>query len=168
MKVNILGLGESLKEFTPNGGITVGVNDINKHFEVDYLVCVDRPNRFNYERLETMTNSNAKFLSQCSEWSNIVKNFEHIKLSAGARGNLNDIDNSFPFSNNSTFVAVCLAYKLGAKEISIFGADFNTHPNFKDNGLEMVLKDFKRLFEFLKSKGVKINITKQSRLNGIN
>jgi len=168
MRINVLGLGESLSELPISTDIRIGVNDIDARIKCDYVVCVDRPNLFNKERFTSIVNSECfKFYSQTDEWKPYFSNFEKIQFSKGARGNLNDIDNTFPFSNNSTFVAVVLAYKLGATEISIFGADFNTHPNFKDAGLEIVLKDFKRLFDFLKSKGIKINVTKQSKINEI-
>ena len=54
---SILGLGESLKNFSPNGSVTIGVNDIYKHFPADYVVCVDTPDKFNPERFKTITSS---------------------------------------------------------------------------------------------------------------
>ena len=39
MKIDVLGLGESLKEYKPSKNKTIGVNDIFKHHKVDYLVC---------------------------------------------------------------------------------------------------------------------------------
>jgi len=85
-----------------------------------------------------------------------------IDLAFG-RGNLNDIESErFCYSNNSTFVAVVLAYKLGATKINIFGADFNNHPNLDT---KTVLIDFKKLFDYLKGKRVEITVTKGSQLN---
>jgi len=100
------------------------------------------------------------------EWKRIMPTFELIELSKG-RGNLNDIDNTFAYSNNSVFVAVVLAYKLGATEINIYGADFNTHAAFNGNMLLATLDDFKKLFDFLKEKGIKITVSKGSKLNQI-
>jgi len=125
MIISVLGLGESVNEFINNGSTTIGVNDIWKHHKADYVVCVDRINAFTVNRLSTILKSKPKkFLTHLEEWKRIMPTFELIELSKG-RGNLNDIDNTFAYSNNSVFVAVVLAYKLGATEINIYGADFN-------------------------------------------
>lgn len=166
MEINVLGLGESLKEFKPNENITIGVNDINKYHEVDYIVCVDRPTAFTTERLTPMINSFAQFFTHLSDWEKL-RDVNLMRLAHG-RGVVDNIDgDSFCYSNNSTYVAVVLAYKLGATTINIFGVDFNTHKNFKGSMLNATLRDFKILFDCLKSKGIEINVTKSSALNQI-
>jgi len=165
MKIDVLGLGESLKEFKPSDNKTIGVNDIFKHHSVDYLVCVDKPGRFTKERLNTILNSDVKkFYTHLNEWSRLKIKVQIIKLN-GVRGSLNGIEEDvFCYSNNSTFVAVVLAYKMKAKQINIYGADFNTHPNFKDSLLDTALKDFKQLFDYLKEQDVEINVANGSKL----
>ena len=166
MNIDVLGLGESLKEFKPSENITIGVNDISKYYPVDFLVCVDKPDRFSKDRLKTILDSNVKkFYTHLNEWSRLKIKTQIIKLN-GIRGSLKGIEgDSVCYSNNSTFVAVVIAYKIGATQINIYGADFNTHPNFKDTLLETALDDFEKLFDYLKSKGVEINISKGSKLN---
>jgi hypothetical protein len=165
MKVDVLGLGESLKEYSFSDNFKIGVNDIFKHYPVDILVCVDRISAFTPERFETISKStHSKFYTHLDEWQGHVKNVQLINL-AGPRGSIKGIEsNDVPYSNNSTFVAVVLAYKHGATEINIFGADFNTHPNFIDGKLDVTLNDFKNLFDYLRKKGVKINVSNGSRL----
>ena len=166
MKIDVLGLGESLREYKPSKNKTIGVNDIFKHHKVDYLVCVDKPNRFTKDRLKTIIDSDVeKFYTHLNEWSKLKTRTQIIKLN-GIRGSLKGIEeDAVCYSNNSTFVAVVIAYKIGATQINIFGADFNTHPNFKNELLETALNDFEKLFDYLKSKGVEINVSKGSRLN---
>lgn len=167
MIVDVLGLGESLKQFKPTcGHVTVGVNDIFKYHPVDYLVVVDPPRRFTKERMQTIVCSNPqKFYTMNDEWRSLVTKFQKLNL-GGPKGCIKNIEGkTIPYSNNSTFIAVVIAYKLGAKEINVYGVDFNTHPNFRSTGLETALRHFKQLFSYLKSKGVKINISKGSRLN---
>jgi len=169
MEAAVLGLGESLKEYSPNENITTfGVNDIFKYYPVDYLVCVDRIHKFTARRFEAISKStHKKFYTHLDEWKGHVNNVQLINLT-GSRGCIKGIEgNNICYSNNSTFVAVVIAYKHGAKKISIYGADFNTHPNFKDAKGEAALQDFKRLFYYLKSKGVIINVAKGSRLNEV-
>jgi len=169
MKAAVLGLGESLKEYSQKDNeVTFGVNDIFKHYPVDYLICVDRIHRFTPKRFEAISKStHKKFYTHLEEWKGNTNNVQLIKLS-GARGCLKNIEsNNICYSNNSTFVATVLAYKHGAKEISIYGADFNTHPNFKDAKGDVAIQDFKNLFDYLKSKGVVINVANGSRLNEV-
>lgn len=168
MKIDVLGLGESLKEYKPSKNKTIGVNDIFKHYKTNYLVCVDKPSRFSKDRLKTIIESDVdKFYTHLNEWSRLKVKTQIIKLN-GARGSLKGIEkDEVCYSNNSTFVAVVIAYKMGAKQINIYGADFNTHPNFKNELLETALDDFERLFDYLKSKDVEINVSKDSRLNEV-
>lgn len=158
MQVNVLGLGESLKEYKPNGNITIGVNDVHSRVITDYVVCVDVPKAFNKERLKTILNTKCKgFYSQSDEWK-CIENFKQIEFNKG-RGILDGFDSEkFCYSNNSTYVAVVLAYKLGAKEITIFGADFITHPNFKSHSFDRVIEDFKQLNFALKKRGVTLYV----------
>lgn len=168
MKIDVLGLGESLKEYKPSKNKTIGVNDIFKYHKTNYLVCVDKPSRFSKDRLKTILESEVdKFYTHLNEWSTLKIRTQIIKLN-GARGSLKGIEeDSVCYSNNSTFVAVVIAYKMGAKQINIYGADFNSHPNFKDRLLDVALDDFKRLFEYLKEQDVEVNISKGSRLNEV-
>lgn len=156
MKVNVLGLGESLKEFKEDGSITIGVNDIHSKVKTDYVVCIDVQKAFNRERLKTILKTNCKgFYSQSDEWE-LIDNFTKIEFNK-VRGLLNGLDSErFCYSNNSTYVAVILAYKLGAKEIVIWGADFVTHPNFKNHSFDRVIEDFKALNKALKERGVNL------------
>ena len=165
MKVDVLGLGESLRTYVRSNNYKIGVNDIFKRHTVDALVCVDRINAFTPERFATIkATPYSIFYTHLEEWKNHLRDVQLIKLS-GPRGSIKGIEsNDVPYSNNSTFVAVVLAYKHGATEINIFGVDFNTHPNFKDRKGDVALKDFKKLFDYLRSKKIKINVSTGSRL----
>ena len=163
MIIDVLGLGESLKEYRPSRNITVGVNDINKYYRTNYFVCVDKPNKFTEERLNNIVNHKGIMFTHLGEWTD-YRDINLIELTTG-RGIFTNIDDDkICYSNNSTLVACVIAYKLGAKVINLYGADFNTHNAFKDNSLEMVLKHFQLLNEEFKKRGVTLNVTKQSRL----
>lgn len=156
MKIHIIGLGASLNETIKYvGGTTIGVNDVYSSFRTDYVVCVDKPQRF--EALRRLTIADCKpeiFYSNCLEWS-FKKEFQHLKI-APIRSNLSTLDdiNNVPYSNNSTFVACIMAYHLGATEIIMHGVDFKNHKQLSEpDTLERALKDFQNLFiEFNKRK----------------
>lgn len=166
MTIDILGLGESLSEYKGKINVSIGVNDIYKHSPADYLVCVDPPKSFSKERLRTILNSQPKkFFTQLDCWQPLVRNMELIKFAHG-NGRIVDLDTDrICYSNNSAYVACVLAYKMGAKVINLYGVDFNSHPNFKNESLEKTLNNYLSLYDNLLVRGVKMHCTKQSRLN---
>lgn len=160
MTVDVLALGESLSDYKHTGNITIGVNDIySRGIKTDYLVLVDPPGRFEPDRLKSILDSKPKyFYSNNIEWSSMVSNFRHMKLS-NIRYSLKDLDEPYiyPYSNNSAFSACVLAYKIGAKEIITWGADFNTHAVLSKPETKQRIKDtFKDLRKALNIRGVKL------------
>jgi hypothetical protein len=158
MTIHVIGKGESKEFFKHDGNITIGVNDVNKWIKTDHIVVVD-PMCNHKEGHRTYKNSNAMFWSQNEDNRNYVKNFTLIELARG-RGVLDEFDsNRFVYSITSPFVAVHLAYKLGAKNIVMWGVDFNTHPNFDTDSLRnRALKDFGNLRKKLNERGVKFYV----------
>ena len=159
MKINILGLGETLNHFKEDGNITIGVNDIHSRFKTDYVVCVDHPSVFDSKRFHSIASTKCKgFYSQVNDWREVVKPFNLIEFNNG-RGLLHELDNDkFCYSNNSPYVACILAYKLGAKEIVLWGVDFNDHPHINGNSRDKAINDYKELNKEFKKRGVKLVI----------
>ena len=160
--IHVLGLGESLKFFKHDGNVTIGVNDINRHFETDYLLMVDPISETSKEYQTIIGNSNSKFYSQLDENESFVKNFNKIELARG-RGVMDEFDSDrFVYSITSPFCAVHLAYKLGATDIVMWGVDFNTHRYTFHQDLEPMckfkqeraLKDFNNLKKALNDRNV--------------
>jgi hypothetical protein len=151
MTIHVLGLGESLSKFKPDGSPTIGVNDIHQKYKTDFVVCVDHPEAFDKNRLEIIRQTRCKgFYSQIESWRDL-QNFNRIEFNRG-RGTVDGLDSSrFCYSNSSPYVAAILAYKLGAKNIVLWGVDFKTHRHFVDRSKDRAIKDFKSLnFEFEK------------------
>lgn len=166
MTIDIIGTGESSANYVKQG-ISIGVNDVWKIHKTNYLVCLDLPGSFSKERLRIILNSRPqKFFTQLDCWKPLMKSFEKIEFANGS-GNLTNFNNlkTVSYSNNSPFVACVLAHRMGARQINLYGVDFNFHPNFKDeNMIKKTLKDFKALSELLLSKGCKMAVTKDSKL----
>lgn len=164
--IHILGLGESLKHYVPDGNETIGVNDIFKHHAVDFLVCVDRPLRFSKERFETIKNSKSKkfysikFLQpdgECiDEWEKYFNNYVSMKLQS-PRGNFSNIDNEkYCYGLCSPIVATALAYKLGATEIVLHGIDLINHTEIKGLLAEKSIQEFISLKKELEKRNISI------------
>lgn len=169
MKIDVLCLGDSIHRYEFCGNTTIGVNDINKLFPdtpVDFLVCVDLPSAFTKERLHTIEKSFCvAFFSPFNEWKSHTS-FQKITLAPG-RSNMKMFDNKdlVSYSNNSAFVACVMAFKLGAKEICLYGADFTSHPNFTGQSFKRAIDDFKSLHALLSERDVKLSVTKESMLS---
>ena len=152
---HVLGLGESAKNFynhlenkiqkqTPFD-IVIGCNDIRRYVPdnfIDYLLVLDELKEgktnvikgYNEHRTDVFqvikqTKPLKGFVSHLDCWS-FKDNFIKIKLATYPETmcNLSELDTDlFPWSTNSPFVAACLAYKLGAKNIILWGVDFINH-----------------------------------------
>jgi hypothetical protein len=152
MTIHVIGKGESKEFFKHDGNVTIGVNDVNRWIETDHIVMVDPVHE---SMRNVLITTSAKFWSQLESNSIYVKHFNKIDLARG-RGVLDEFDSDrFVYSITSPFVAVHLAYKLGAKNIVMWGVDFNTHPNFDTDSLRnRALKDFGNLRKKLNERGV--------------
>lgn len=158
MKINVLGLGDTLKHYVNDGSICIGVNDIQRYHNTDYVVCVDSPDVFKPERLEGIKASKCiGFYTQLEDWTKLVQNINIIEFNRG-RGLVEEIDtNRFCYSNNSPYVACVLAYKLGATEIVLWGVDFNDHPHLNGSARDKSFRDYKELQKALNKRGVSIS-----------
>lgn len=164
MTIEVLGLGESIKNYRPNKNITIGVNDIYKYVKTDFIIMVDPPKRFfENDRLKTIIESTPKKFYCNYSWP--VPNFELIEL-ASPRGSLVDLDSErYCYSNNSAYVACVLAYKLKARRIVLHGVDFTNHHTLgKQNNQSRILHDFGCLKKELNKRGVFIFVSSADSL----
>jgi hypothetical protein len=168
MKIDVLALGESIADFSDSGNLTIGVNDIAKHHQCDFIVTADSPSRFTSQRLQTIVHSKCiAVVSHYPEWRSLVQNFRHINLLKG-RGNIDLHSSKFSYSNNSAFIACVLAFKLGAKVITMYGVDLVTHPNLGRKALlDTARKDFKNLRAAMKLHDVILQVSQTSQLRDI-
>lgn len=159
----VCGLGESINSFKGKEDeyLTIGVNDIGRHFEPSYLVCIDSHRTFGEERYNYIKNTKA---------SNV---FSHINLPLDNPEKLVKIgysektdyslSNPNKLHNNyiSPFVAVNIAYWMGASKIIVIGMDLNTHA--AKSRIDKINLAFKHLHKSMANKGVNVyNASKNS------
>lgn len=172
MIIDVLGLGESLSVYKPSDNISIGVNDIYKYHKTDLIVIADPPSKFTeVDRYQTIIESvDAKAIySPFLKWKALLPKYVFMQLALG-RGTLTQLDEEdiFCYSNNSAFMAVVLAYKLGATQINLYGADFNSHATLSTMQCrERILNDFSNLNKEFVKHGVELRVTKQSILSEI-
>src|SRR3989304_7779182 len=93
MKIHILALGNSIKTYQLQSGITtIGVNNIYDYFRTNYLFCGDLIRRFPKERFLTIrTSTPRKFYSHLPCWEPFFgERMEKISY-ASVRGSMDEI-----------------------------------------------------------------------------
>lgn len=174
-KIIVCGCGTSLPDILPykDEFITIGVNDVPALFDPTYLLVTDHPNRFFGTRRDTVQNAKSRYLFVCTTgW----RHPRLVKFDLGTK-ELKSLDSSKVIDHflNSPYVAVNLAYKMGAKHIGLIGVDFTDghfynpndgpHPISPQPHLNRVNTSYQILFDALAQRGVTFhNLSPISRL----
>lgn len=176
-KFIVCGCGESLnlvRERRP-GCIIIGVNDVGRLFDPDYLVVLNQKNQFSRGRYTYVESSRAGAV-----FSHYCLSLRHSRLVQFSLGRYAGTDiedsHSLPYTRNSPYVAVCLAAFMGAKEIGLLGVDFTDHHFFGKTGrhslankLDRIDQEYQNLMVSLSNKGVSlVNLSPVSRLGCLN
>jgi len=161
LKIAVLGLGESLQLFDASQfDASIGVNDIWARVPADYVVCVDKPDRFEPERLAGVVAARCKaFYSQLGEWS-FMPNFYPIELQPAYPTYICQLDPpALPKSHCSPFIAAAIACKLhNASEVHLFGVDLVNHPLLKAATCERIRIHFKNLRDAMALRGCVLKV----------
>src|SRR5260370_30598455 len=168
----VCGCGQSLNEFDqPKRFTTIGVNDIGRRFHPNYLVVVKPRDQFSGDRFSYVESSAAEIL--CTQLDLGLSRENIIRFSVGTHGGT-DCSNPevLHYTQNSPYVALCLAVHMGAKRIGLIGVDFTEHHFFAQTGthslapqLQIIDEEYKRLYEAIKARGVEVfNLRRHSTL----
>lgn len=176
-KCIVLGNGISINDFEPVKGVfTIGVNDICRKFTPNILLLVDEKSRFkSKERIDMIEASDCIHVVSDNAWH--FSKGRTYKFNIGGRGSFRHFDdkNTIDSGWDSPYMAVMLAAKLGFKDIDVIGVDYCDNHFYAEDGahnlmprLQEVDEYYKKLVEFLSSKGVKVhNISSVSKLKNI-
>ena len=168
----VCGCGESLNELTePERFITIGVNDVGRKFQPDYLVVVNPRDQFSDDRFTYVTNSEADYLFTQLDLGLARENVVTFNLGTNGGADLSDVS-VLHYTQNSPYVAVCLAAFMGATRIGLLGVDFTDHHFFAPTGrhslagrLREIDEQYGRLAQALRSRGVELeNLSPVTRL----
>lgn len=174
--VVVCGCGESLSLLEhPERLLTIGVNDVGRHFTPDYLVVVNPRSQFSAERFRHIETSQAKALfTQLPDLPLPHPNVVRFRLGTYGGTDLSDPD-VLHYTQNSPYVAVCLALHMGAQRIGLIGVDFTDHHFFGRTGvhslagrLAQIDREYGRLATACRARGVQlVNLSAQSRLSAL-
>jgi len=165
--------GVSLNDYDNfDNHVTIGVNDAGKKVWCKYLVVVNEPTTFKFKRWPDVQSNTSEFV------------FTHLKNLPidnpdGRRIVINlgnyegvDLDNYgfIDYTTNSPYMAIVIAYQMGAKKIALVGVDFTENHFFGETGKHQIMREIERvkqqysnLGKALTEKGIKIaNLSKSS------
>jgi ADP-heptose:LPS heptosyltransferase/glycosyltransferase involved in cell wall biosynthesis/SAM-dependent methyltransferase len=170
----ICGCGPSLNELsTEPDCITIGVNDVGRRFDPDYLVVVNPRSQFPPDRFRAIAESRARAVF--SQYADIQpKHAPLVHIALGTYGGTDFADpNVLHFTQNSPYVALCLAIHMGATRIGLIGVDFTNDHFFGATGvhplagrLRQIEAEYARLRDACKARGIEVfNLSSVSRLS---
>lgn len=168
----VCGCGSSLSRIiAPERTITIGVNDVGRLFDPDYLVVVNPRTQFSAGRFSYVENSRANAIFTQLDLG--IRHPHVVRFKLGRRGGAEFANpDVLPFTRNSPYPAVCLAIHMGARRIGILGVDFTPNHFFAPSGrhtlsceLHQIDREYKQLNEAAGRMGVEIfNLSQESTL----
>ena len=169
----VCGCGELLNRLTrPERFVTIGVNDVGRLFQPDYLVVVDPRTQFHGDRFRYVETSGADYIfTQRTDLDLHRCNLVAFRLGEKEGTDFSD-PNVLHYSVVTPYVAVCLAAHMGASRIGLIGVDFTDNHFFAHTGphpwspfVATIDQQFARLRAALLERGVDLlNLSRTSRL----
>ncbi len=159
----VCGCGYSLGQVVaPEKFITVGVNDVGRLFQPDYLVVLNPRQQFKGDRFKFVEQSRAQAIFTQLELG--IRHPHIVKIRLGKYGGVDFFDPaSLHFTRNSPYLALCLAIHMGAKRIGLIGVDFTQDHFFARTGphpltreLAQINREYEKLYAACKTNGIKI------------
>ena len=180
-KIIVLGLGMSannILDVDRSNVVLFGVNDISRLVVPTYVLVVDTPSKFTGLRHKYILQSGAQYLfTQIKDWKPMSPTMK-VTFDLGSNS-LRNMDNPevVDYSNNSPYMAIIIAYKMGCKNIGLLGVDFTPNHFFENDGEHVLIKtnrlsdidrSYGNLTEALNSRHVNLyNLNKDSLITSI-
>jgi SAM-dependent methyltransferase len=168
----VCGCGTSLNGFAERERfVTIGVNDVGRLFDPTYLVVVNPRNQFKVDRFRFVEESNARALFTQLELGRVRPPVVRFRLGKYGGTDMGATE-VLHYTQNSPYVAVCLAAWMGARHIGLIGVDLTDHHFFGPTGrhslagrLREIDEQYGRLAAALAEQGVElVNLSPVSRL----
>lgn len=171
----VCGCGVSLTpEVTRLGLTTIGVNDVGRLFDPTYLVVLNPARQFRGDRFDFVRRSNAQALFTQLDLGAVMPPVVRFRLGQHGGTEIGP-DAVLHHTQNSPYLAACLAAWMGARRIGLIGVDFGDHHFFARTGrhplnarLQRIDQEYQRLAESLSRQGVAlVNLSPVSRLQSL-
>ncbi len=143
----------------------IGVNDVERILTPDFLVVVNDHRTFMRGRWDYVKNSLSPVIFSHLDDPGPINRSSHLsKIKIGSRNSPN-LDNLsvVDYTMNSPYMAIIIAYQLGAKKIGMVGVDFTQDHFFANTGTHKLSKHVKNIDQeyfvlktHLEARGVKV------------
>ena len=170
--VLVCGCGSSLAQVVaPERTITIGVNDVGRLCDPDYLVVVNPRTQFSAGRFAYVEKSRARAIFTQLDLG--IKHPNVVRFRLGQRGGTEFANpDVLPFTRNSPYPALCLAIHMGARRIGVIGVDFTPNHFFGSTGrhvlsaeVSQIDREYLRLYESCRRMGIEVfNLSPESLL----
>ena len=161
MIIGVIACGQSSEGwFNTAHDYTIGVNDVFKFgHPVNELLLINQPKSFTPSRLETIKSTKFdKVLTHSGTWDKIFPQAEKIRMQSFSK----HLKKGHVYSSKtSPFVAMSLAFNLGATDIILHGCDLVDHPAIKDKLLNYELRQFANMIRLMNEQGVNVYLAKK-------
>jgi hypothetical protein len=175
--VLVCGCGESLNLLASTAGcVTIGVNDVGRKLTPDYLVIVNPRSQFSAERLSAIEGTRARAVFSHLEDLRLQHTARvRFRLGRYAGTSVRADGDALDYTQNSPYVAVCLAMHLGASRIGLIGVDFTDDHFFGRTGrhalagkVQQIDAEYAALAAAARAHGVElVNLSPVSRLTAL-
>jgi len=178
-RIIVCGLGPSITQLKEDHGlITIGVNDIGRHFTPDHHFLQDRPDSFKDDRLDVILATKPKrhrYVSSAFEhlWKPHFDSFVRCGLHPiSSYERLPGWDHGGQYllheGAGTPFVATSLAAFLGASEIGLVGVDMVDHPRLGPGNVPYWNLRFFKMVEWLAERDINlVNLSPTSAIDRV-
>jgi hypothetical protein len=141
----VCGCGSSLSRVVaPERVVTIGVNDVGRLFDPDYLVVLNPRQQFTQDRWSYVEQSRARAVF--SQLDLGITHPHQVRVELGIRGGTDFSNpNLLPYTRNSPYPALCLAVHMGARRIGLIGVDFTDNHFFAATGRHSLAGEFPQI-----------------------
>lgn len=160
MIVNVIGCGQSgFDWYNTPCDYSLGVNDCFKFgYGVNELIVVNSTKNFTPERLETIKRTKFdKVKTNSGNWDKIFPQQEIIRMQSFGKylkkGHIYS-------SKSSPFVAMSIAFNMGATDVILHGCDYVSHPAIKDKLLNYEIRNIQNFTRLMADQGTKTWLAK--------
>lgn len=159
MRINIIACGET-GSLWDGEGYSIGVNDCWKFGKpTNGLVVVNSPGKFNRDRLDVIIRSTPEtFYTHLKGWKLHFPNMKEIRMN-NWNGHAKSLrDGRIFHSRTSPLIAMSIAFNMGAKELILWGVDFQTHHIYKAGTKNTTgeIRQYETFCKALEEKGCKV------------
>lgn len=161
----VIGCGETGPEWINHPcDLSIGCNDVRKFGkDPDWLVLIDSKNGFKREqnRVEIISRTKAqRVFTNGPTWKAEFPHYEQLRLQMFSK----HLKKGHVYSSKSSpFVALSLAFNMGAKNVVLFGVDYRTHALLKRGNklFDYEMRQWERFCRLIAEQGTNVFVSSE-------